>query len=127
MNELLMLGVGVQTFCADAHEILGLVGWALTIFKIAIPLIIIGLGLLDLGKAAISSKPEEIKESVTSLMWRLIGGIAIFFLPTLIMMILGVADGFNDATAQIDFDICYDCIVSPWSDTCENAVSEISG
>ena len=61
MNTLMLMGAGSETFCANTHEILGLVGWALTIFKIIIPLVIIALGLIDLGKAAVSSKPEEIK------------------------------------------------------------------
>ena len=126
MNSLLLIGAGASTFCADAHEILSLVGWALTIFKIVIPLIIIALGLLDLGKAAISSKPEEIKKSAMSLVWRLVGGIVIFFVPTIIMLVFGFVSGFGTNKANVDFDVCYKCITSPWSDTCKNAQSTVS-
>lgn len=121
MNALLLLGAGSSTFCADTHEILGLVGWALTIFKIVIPLIIIALGLLDLGKAAVSSKPEEIKKSATSLIWRLVGGIIIFFIPTIIMLVFGFVGRFGDAQAQVDWNICYKCITAPWDSACANA------
>lgn len=124
MNGLMLLGAGATTFCRDTHSILGLVGWALTIFKIVIPLIIIALGLLDLGKAAVSSKPEEIKKSATSLIWRLVGGIVIFFIPTIIMLVFGFVNKFSDAKSQIDFDICYKCIVSPWSTDCTGADGE---
>lgn len=126
MDALILFGEQTE-FCTGTSEILSLVGWALTVFKIVIPLIIIALGLFDLGKAAVSSKPEEIKKSATSLVYRLIGGILIFFVPTIIMLVFGFVGRFNDATAadktKVDFDKCYACIVSPWNDTCKTAVA----
>lgn len=126
MSNLILLGAGVSTFCNDTHEILELVGWVLTIFKIAIPLIIIALGLLDLGKAAISSKPEEIKKSAMSLVWRLVGGIVIFFIPTIVMLVFGFVNDFGENKGNVDFDVCYGCIVSPWGDACKNANSTVA-
>lgn len=131
----LLLG-GIEGFCANTHQILALVGWVLMIFKITIPLIIIVIGIIDLGKAAVSSKPEEIKKSVGSLLWRLVGGIAIFFLPLLIMTIFGWATGYNDtATSALgkskvngvsgyvnDWEICKKCIVNPGDVYCTNAI-----
>lgn len=125
MSNLLLIGAGASTFCSDAHGILEIVGWILTIFKIAIPVIIIALGLFDLGKAAISSKPEEIKKTTTSLVWRLVGGIAIFFVPTVVMLVFGFVSDFGDNKNNVDFDVCYKCIVSPWNSTCTNAVSTV--
>ena len=124
MNELMILGAGAGNFCANTSEILGLVGWALTIIKIAIPLIRIALGLIDLGKAAISSKPEEVKKTATSLVWRFVGGIVIFFIPTIVMLIFGFVSKFSDAQAQMDFNVCYKCITVPWDGECVNAVRE---
>jgi len=123
MYNLVSVADGVNHICANTHEILSLVGWALTIFKIAIPMIIIALGLIDLGKAAVSSKPEEIKKCATSLIYRLVGGAVIFFLPTIVMLVFGLVNNFNDAKDEMDFDICYKCITVPWNDTCKNAVS----
>lgn len=127
MNGLLLLGA--TEFCTGTSEILSLVGWVLTIFKIIIPLIIIALGLIDLGKAAVSSKPEEIKKSAQSLAYRLVGGILIFFIPSLIMMAFNFIGRFEDATtgdkSKVNFDVCYQCIVNPWSDTCTSAVNSV--
>ena len=125
MSSLLLLGAGAGTFCSDTHEILGLVGWALTIFKIVIPLIIIALGLIDLGKAAVSSKPEEIKKSATSLAWRIAGGILIFFIPTIVMLVFGFVSKFSDSQSQVDWNVCYKCITAPWDSTCKDAKSNI--
>lgn len=124
MSNLLLLGA-VETFCHDASEILEIVGWVLTIIKIAIPLIIIVLGLIDLGKAAISSKPEEIKKSATGLVWRFVGGIAIFFIPTIVMLVFGMVGRFETTAKQVDYNICKACINSPWSDTCTKARDEM--
>ena len=113
---MIYLADGISTFCTDTSEILQLVGWALTIFKIAIPLIIIALGLVDLGKAAVSAKPEEVKKCATSLLWRLVGGVAIFFVPTVIMAAFGFVSGFSGAKSAVsDWNTCYNCVVSPWS------------
>lgn len=116
MSNLLITGAGLSNFCAKASEIVGIVGWVLTVIKIGIPLIIIALGLLDLGKAAVSSKPEEIKKVATGLVWRFVGGIAIFFIPTLVMLIFGlIGNKFDETKQQTDYNICYTCITSPWS------------
>lgn len=121
----LLLGeiTSIDAMCYDASPILKLVGWVLTVFKIAIPLIIIALGVVDLASAAISSKPEEMKKSVTSLVWRLVGGIAIFFIPTLVMLVFGFISGYQEAQDNVHtWKICYDCVVSPWNERCSKAV-----
>lgn len=125
MSNLLLLGAtNANHFCNDASEILKIVGWVLTIFKIAIPLIIIGLGLIDLGKAAISSKPEEIKKSATGLIWRFVGGIVIFFIPVIVMLVFGFVGGFNSITTDAeksDWPVCYGCVTAPWGKDCTGA------
>lgn len=126
MSGLMLLGA-LSGFCTKASPIIQIAGWVLTIFKVTIPLIIIALGLFDLGKAAISSKPEEIKKCATSLVWRLVGAIAIFFIPTIVMLIIGFAGDWKDTKGSVtDYQYCYDCVVSPWKDTCKNAVKSSS-
>ncbi len=116
MNGLMLLST-IKTLCGDMYELLQILGWVLTIFKVIIPLVIIGLGLIDLGKAAVSSKPEEIKKSATSLAWRVAGGILIFFIPSIVMTVFGFVGGFSKATAEMDFAICKNCITVPWDGT----------
>ena len=57
-------GIDVSNFCSEASGILQLVGWILTVFKIAIPLLIIVYGIFDFGKAVTAAKDDEIKKSV---------------------------------------------------------------
>ena len=109
-----MINLLTINFCSNAKDILSLVGIILTVFKIAIPIIIIAIGMVDLGKAALSSKPEEIKKQATSLLWRFVGGVFIFFLPSLVMLLFKLIGPWGGVKANTDYDICYSCVVHPW-------------
>lgn len=105
----------MSSICKEASEVLQFAGWILTFFKIAIPLLIIGLGMFDFGKAVVASKDDEIKKSAKTLMYRAIAGVVIFFVPTLVLWLFRTVGGFNDAEAQTDFKVCQTCILSPWN------------
>ena len=109
-----MINLLTINICSNAKDILSLVGIILTVFKIAIPIIIIAIGMVDLGKAALSSKPEEIKKQATSLLWRFVGGVFIFFLPSLVMLLFKLIGPWGPVEAQTDYNICYSCVVHPW-------------
>ncbi len=109
-----MINLLTINFCSNAKDILSLVGIILTVFKIGIPIIIIAIGMVDLGKAALSSKPEEIKKQATSLLWRFVGGVFIFFLPSLVMLLFKLIGPWGGVKANTDYDICYSCVVHPW-------------
>lgn len=105
----------MSEFCTNAKNIIVFVGWILTIFKIAIPLLIIGFGMFDLGKAVVGSKDDEIKKSAKSLLWRAIAGVCVFFVPTAVMWVFKVAvTDFDDLQTNTDFDVCYSAILTPW-------------
>lgn len=114
MSNLLLSGWNIGGFCNNAADILSFVGWILTVFKIAIPLLIIGYGMFDFGKAVVSSKDEEIKKSAKSLGMRALSGVVIFFIPSIVLWLFGVIPGYNDANSSADFDTCRTCILYPW-------------
>ena len=123
MSNLMLLGE--LTICYDVSEVLQLVGTILTILKIAIPLIIIILGIIDLAKAITSSKPEEIKKSATSLLWRFIGAVFIFFLPAIVMAMFKILGPWKTAEDETDYKICYNCIVRPNGQDCRQVVDSV--
>ena len=123
MNNLMLLGE--VTICGDLAEVLQLVGTILTILKIAIPLIIIILGIIDLAKAITSSKPEEIKKSATGLLWRFIGAVFIFFLPAIVMAMFKLLGPWHTAEDETDYAVCYNCIVRPNGADCKQKIAEI--
>ena len=99
-------------FCAKTKSIWILVGKILNIFKIVIPLLVITFGMIDLGKAVVASKDDEIKKAAKSLMFRALAGILIFFIPTIVGFCFTLADGFNE---DGDYSICEACVVNPSS------------
>lgn len=101
-------------FCKGTASIWQLVGRILTIFKIVIPILILIFGMIDLGKSVVASKPEEISKSAKALLFRIIAGIIIFFIPTLVGFIFTIVDSFN-SDVKADYDICATCITSPGS------------
>ncbi len=110
------------TFCTDTALIWQFVGQILFILKIVIPVLIIILGAVDLGKAVISSKEEEIKKATGSLFRRFIAGVVVFFIPTLVGAIFGLFTGFGDI--ENEYQACEACVVSPYGTECESYVNE---
>ena len=117
-NLFLTMEVGqADGFCAATANIWQLVGWVLLVFKIVIPLLLIIFGMIDLGKAVIASKEDEIKKATGSLVRRAIAAVVIFLLPTIITFIMGIISDFSE-TAKEDFDVCRTCISNPNDNSC---------
>ncbi len=104
------------SICSKLAEIWQIIGWVLWVFKIAVPIIIIAFGMIDLGKAVVASKDEEIKKSVKSLVMRCIAGIVIFFIPTIVGAIFSLVNEFNENKEyKAEYDKCRVCITKPGS------------
>lgn len=109
-----MIGaIDIATFCNNAAGVLQFAGYALTIVKVAIPIIIIGFGILDFGKAVVASKDDEIKTSAKRLLWRAIAGVVIFFIPSIVLWLFGTIDKYTQG--KNGFENCEKCILSPWN------------
>lgn len=121
-----MLIMEAPSFCTDLAPIWQIIGWVLWVFKIAIPIIIIIFGMIDLGKAVVASKDDEIKKSVKSLVMRAIAGILIFFIPTIIGAIFGLVGEFKKAPYDAEYAKCQACIVHPGDEECQGYVDAVN-
>lgn len=122
-----MLIMEAPSFCSTLAPVWQIIGWVLWVFKIVIPIVIIVFGMIDLGKAVVASKDDEIKKSVKSLVMRAIAGIIIFFIPTIVGAIFSLVGEFrDDEEYKAEYDICSECITHPGDEVCENAVSDVS-
>ena len=99
-------------FCHETVVLWQFLGIVLMVVKIVIPLILIILGMVDLGKAVISSEDKAISKSAKSLLMRLIAAVVIFFVPTIVSAIFGLIGSFNDEV-KADYDVCRTCIEHP--------------
>lgn len=100
-----------MTFCSDARDIFYTIGMFMLVFKIVIPVLLIVFGMVDLGKAVISSDDKAVSKAAKSLLNRVIAGVCIFFVPLLVSIIFKMVGSFGEVKDQ--FDICANCISSP--------------
>lgn len=68
----------------------------LPIVQIGIPILLIVLGTIDLGKAVIASEDKEVKAAQSRLIKRCLYAIAIFFVVTLVTIVMNLISTAND-------------------------------
>lgn len=100
-----------MSFCTDAQPVLYTVGMFLLVFKIVIPVLLIIFGMVDLGKAVISSDDKAVSKAAKSLLNRVIAGVCIFFIPTIVGIVFSMVGSFSEVKGQ--YDICAGCISNP--------------
>ncbi len=98
-------------FCNETIDVWKFIGYVVMVLKILIPVIIIILGIVDLGKAVIAGKDDEIKKSTTALMMRLIIGIVVFFVPSIVRAVFGLVDAYSEVSSSAE--VCINCVTSP--------------
>lgn len=113
----------VDNFCAETSNIWRTVGYFLLVFKIVIPIILIVLGMVDLGKAVISSDDKAVSKAAKSLLMRIIAAVCIFFIPTIVSFVIRLVDTSIDSK----YDICASCISSPGGNECTTAYNNNFG
>ena len=89
------------------------IGNIVTFIKIAVPIILILMGSIDLTKAVMASKDDEIKKAQTTLMKRAIVGVVIFFIPTIVTLLIGMVT--NTEPGQK----CLTCVTDPNASHCK--------
>lgn len=67
------------------------------LIQIGIPIILILLGMLDLGKAVVASKEDEIKAAQKLLIKRAIYALAIFFVVLIVQLVFGLLSTTGDS------------------------------
>lgn len=119
-----MIVLAIDTLCKDLSPLLKVLGDALNVFKISLPLLLIALSIFDIGKAVISAKSDDVKKHMKSCLKKLLVCIAVFFIPMLCMVAFGFIGDFKEIeeNSGIDFDICYNCMFNPNSEDCKTAV-----
>lgn len=115
-----------KAFCVSSSPVWQLVGRILMVFKIAIPILLIVFGMIDLGKAVIASKEDAIEKATSSLIKRLIAGVVIFFIPFLVGAVFNLIESFKDLNEDSEFtyNVCEKCVTAPNSAKCKAAVDE---
>lgn len=104
-----------NSFCSNegVHSSIKIISAIISIIKIAVPVIIIVLGMIDFFKAVISDDEKAISKATQSLIRRLISGVIVFFIPSILWALLNVidiTDGIHNLNNS-EFGICTKCIL----------------
>ena len=98
-------------FCHKSARIWQIVGYIIMVVKIVIPLIIIILGIIDLGKAVISSKEDEVKKAKKSLINRLIYAVLVFCVVWIVTIVMDAISGIGiEGTNTTNWKTCWEQI-----------------
>lgn len=81
---------GIATKCGIPAGLANMINDAYNLLKIAVPIVLIVLGMIDMLKAVASQKEDEIKKGWSTLVKRTIYGVAVFFVFFLIQLIISL-------------------------------------
>ena len=112
--------INMLGFCTDSASIWQLLGRVVNIVKIVIPIIIVLFAMLDLGKAVIAGKEDDIKNAQKMLIKRLIYGVIIFFVVTIVQTVFNLIGQniYDPDSPDADADVCMICVSNPSSPDC---------
>ena len=86
--------------CADSvtvpGKIINIVSTLITVVKFGVPILLIIFGMLDLGKAVVASKEDEIKKGQQMFIKRIISAILVFFVITVVQLVVNLASSSDD-------------------------------
>ena len=90
-NEVYGLTCG-DLFGSGEGSLRELINDIIVIPKYVVPVIIIVLGMIDLAKATLASKEDEMKKAQITFVKRVFIGVAVFLVPTVVNLIMSLAD-----------------------------------
>lgn len=89
--------------CADLAPLINLIKHGvIPLIQIGIPIILIILGMIDLGKAVVASKEDEIKSAQKMLIKRCIYAVAIFFVVFIVTLVFNLLSTTGDSEITDD-------------------------
>jgi surface polysaccharide O-acyltransferase-like enzyme len=85
------------------QELINVVNSIVKLIQIGIPLLLIIFGMLDLGKAVMAQKEDEIKKGQQTFIKRLIAAAIVFFVVAIVQLVLNI-------TAPTSKDTILECV-----------------
>lgn len=96
--------------CNDLAPLIRLLkNGVIPLIQIGIPILLIIFGMIDLGKAVIASKEDEIKNAQKMLIKRAIYAVAIFFVVLIVQVVFGLLTTTGDSNIGEAGTSWYDC------------------
>ena len=100
MTLLVLFGLAMPVFAEDVactkdividSKILDTVHLIILVLQIAVPVLLVIFGMIDLIKALVAGKEDEIKKSQSIFIRRLITGVLVFFVVVIVRLVFNLA------------------------------------
>ena len=109
--DVIKLTCGGANVISIDTKILELVTLIVNIIKIGVPILLIIFGMLDLGKAVIAQKEDEIKKGQAIFVKRLVAAVLVFLVVFIVQVVFNlVADDGDDENNNMWH--CVDCVIN---------------
>jgi hypothetical protein len=100
-----------DNFCCEVQSTLRFLGFLLLFARIMVPLVIIIIGTKDFYKAIISNKQDEFGNQAKVFGKRLIAGVMIFFIPTILAVSFTFISNWSEFADE--YNACSACLLNP--------------
>ena len=109
--------------CADVDvppQLTGIVALVINVIKIGVPIILVVLGMIDMGKAVASQKEDEIKKGQKILLSRCIAAGITFFVVAIVQLLVGIVTSVDKSnTSGTDEKGIWESCICHFFDACE--------
>ena len=92
------------------HALIKIVGTVVNVIKIGVPIILIVLGMIDMGKAVASQKEDEIKNGQKKLLSRCIAAGITFFVVAIVQLLVGIISSAAESSNNGEENKLWSCI-----------------
>ena len=96
------------TLCSNFGPVLRIVGIVILGIKIAVPIMLIVSGMIDLAKAVTQSDEKKIKDAQNLLVKKAIAAVLVFLVATLVGVIMTLVNGEQ-------YKACTECLNHPFT------------
>lgn len=97
--------------------LMSVVSTVVTIIQIGVPIVLIVLGMLDLFKAVISQKEEDIKKNQQLFLKRLLAAAIVFFIVFIVQLLVSLVSGATGDDESVWS--CIECFVNYDDGNCQ--------
>ena len=107
--------VNYSNFCGNpgVTKVMKILGSVVYILKFIGPLLIIVFGVIDYAKAVVSSDENALNKATESLIRRIISGVVVFLIPSILwglLNVIDITDGMHDLN-NTEFGTCTKCLL----------------
>lgn len=82
-------------WCDDLDQVILLLKNVIKLLQWGIPMVLILFGMLDLGKAVMAGKEDEMKKAQGTLIKRCVYAVAVFLVVTIVTFVMGLVGSTN--------------------------------